>query len=79
MDMYVFLYLFILIYNLFHPGKFFFHVFHQFELCSATIQIMTFPMYLKVMISLQRSARKRIPHSKVIRIAPIGAFPPPDL
>ena len=53
MDMYVFLYLFILIYNLFHPGKFFFHVFHQFELCSATIQIMSLSMNLEIMISLQ--------------------------
>ena len=53
MDMYVFLYLFILIYNLFHPGKFFFHVFHQFKLCSAAIQIMSLSVNLEIMISLQ--------------------------
>ena len=45
-------------YNFHHGIPFLFHVRHQFELCSCTIQIVIFPVNLEIMIPLQIIRKK---------------------
>ena len=50
------------------------HVADQLELGTAAVQIMILPMDAEVDVAVQMVGRKRVPHSRVIILAPMGSI-----